>query len=942
MDNHLLQVISSPSTSFHDLLASQRELFHSQIDHLENIVVHQCKLTGVNPLSQEMAAGALSIKIGKRPRDLLNPKAIKYMQSIFSIKDVINKKETHEISALFGVTATQVRDFFTTQRTRVRKLVRISREKARKSSAANEQSSEISISSGGSLTVDPVPLDSVAPINVEGPSFSTQHEVPSGVEESDRDFIDTIFILMRNEDTFSGQVKLMDWIMEIQNPSVLQWFLSNGGVMILANWLSQAATEEQTSVLHAILKVLCHLPLHQALPAHMSAILQSVNKLRFYRTSDISNRARFLLFRWSKKLASQSSKKPSGLKSATDAHDEMLLKQSIGEVMAEVDGFEESLAQFETAENLRKTGSTQPLRLLTSVDESNKKTGRSALPAQNRERRKVQLVEQPGQRMAGRNPQAAKTASPAQGRPLSADDIQKAKLRAQFLQSKYGKSKSSSDRSPQPKPESPNKYAFPQDSNFHSTTKAHDPFTVTNEVKSNISDGKPPTDEGKPIIDPKKTIYGHKSIADLVSNISKHLETHLNQKRSLGAEEPPWKKCKGVQIPWHTPPVMTIPENWKLCAGENSKEVEIQKNRIHREKETIYRTLHEIPLNPKEPWDHEMDYDDTLTPQIPTEQLPDVNNTEDIPPDDVSTVVHSENVNNMAEPDLELLAVLLKNPELVFALTSGSQAGNLSSEETIKLLDMIKVHGLGQRAADMTKVEVSLPSPTPSSNPGTSGVIPDDYDKNPFARRGGATATTLAVPAQQFTSQPAGGRATNHLLQHPPPATVSSLNQVAPVMNLLQPAPSELLVNRNKNGGALVNKLPRAMQVIAHAPPPQETPSRFHAHPPQASYYSNEPPQSWGGVRQGPLHHHVPQTNSSNKYYNAHPGRATPDSSWRRNEYVDRRPDGFESFSPENSPARLNNNYNHPPPTSSQNPPTYHQDHPNWNSVNRRWSDHRR
>ena len=49
---------------------------------------------------------------GKRPRDLLNPKAVKYMQSVFSIKDAISKKESREISALFGVTVTQVsRDF---------------------------------------------------------------------------------------------------------------------------------------------------------------------------------------------------------------------------------------------------------------------------------------------------------------------------------------------------------------------------------------------------------------------------------------------------------------------------------------------------------------------------------------------------------------------------------------------------------------------------------------------------------------------------------------------------------------------------------------------------------------------------------------------------------------------------------------------------------------
>lgn len=46
--------------------------------------------------------------IGKKPRDLLNPKAVNYMQSIFSVKDTVGKKETREISALCGVTVTQV------------------------------------------------------------------------------------------------------------------------------------------------------------------------------------------------------------------------------------------------------------------------------------------------------------------------------------------------------------------------------------------------------------------------------------------------------------------------------------------------------------------------------------------------------------------------------------------------------------------------------------------------------------------------------------------------------------------------------------------------------------------------------------------------------------------------------------------------------------------
>lgn len=52
--NQLQMVLSSSTTSFNDLIDSQKELIQSQIEHLQNLVVAQCKLTGVNPLSQEM------------------------------------------------------------------------------------------------------------------------------------------------------------------------------------------------------------------------------------------------------------------------------------------------------------------------------------------------------------------------------------------------------------------------------------------------------------------------------------------------------------------------------------------------------------------------------------------------------------------------------------------------------------------------------------------------------------------------------------------------------------------------------------------------------------------------------------------------------------------------------------------------------------------------
>ncbi|CAI9781120.1 unnamed protein product [Fraxinus pennsylvanica] len=730
-EENQLAVTTSSATSYHDLLHAQLGLFKSQVEHLENIVTTQCELTGVNPLSQEMAAGSLSIKIGKKPRDLLNPKAIKYMQSVFALKDTISKKETREISSLFRITATQVRDFFNNKRSRVRKFITLSREKANRSTACNEIPDEAPSTSNPNIPIEPVPIHSVVPINIEeGPSCSTQDEVLSHVDNSDRYFVDNIFSLMRKEELFSGQVKLMEWILQIQNPSVLYWFLTNGGVMILATWLSQAASEEQTSVLNVVLKVLCHLPLMKALPVQMSAILQGVNKLRFYSKSDISNRARMLLARWSKAFAkSQALKKRNGMNSAANAQDEMLLKQSIDEVMgneardSKVDNSANALISFENQDNLRKLRPSQPPKMITaSTDDSNKRRG--VLSSQAQKRRKVQMVEQPVQRTGVRSsPQVAKSVPATQSRPLSADDIQKAKMRAQFMQNKYGKSITSPDESQkkslssQASPSVPNAFVRPK---------------LEEQKKLDIASSKVATKQETP--------------RDVTVNVDL---------------DPPRKKCNNVQIPWQTPPEIKISDSWHVGIGENSKEVEVQKNRARREREVVYRTIQEIPPDPREPWDGEMDFDDLLTPEIPIEQMPDVEPLEaPVESQEVAATTASTSSQNvsgvgMPEPDLELLAELLKNPQLVFALTSG-QGGPLSSGETVKLLDMIKANGvnsssslaaLGTKADN--KVEVSLPSPTPSSNPVTGGLKPD-FLRNPFSRQNAVANGNAHIPASSL------------------------------------------------------------------------------------------------------------------------------------------------------------------------------------------------
>ncbi|KAF4364514.1 hypothetical protein F8388_007091 [Cannabis sativa] len=867
--------IGTSADSLAKSLDSQRELFHSQVDQLQRIVVTQCKLTGANPLSQEMnctfgillfssssgtkmqAAGALSIQIGKRPRDLLNPKAVKYMQSVFSVKDAVSKKECREICALYGVTVTQVREFFASQRSRVRRLVRLSREKATKSNSCAELNDGVHAISDPLLPFQPIPLNTIAPTGIEEtPSCSTEDDVLPGIDGLDKQFVENIFSWMRKEETYSGQVKLMEWILQMKNSAVL-----------------------------------CHLPLHKALPAHMSAILQSVNRLRFYRTSDISNRARVLLSKWSKLLArSEALKKPNGLKSSVDAQQQMMLKQSLSDVMGD-DSWQSSIDTpenlLDSSENVRKF--EQSVKLLpASSDDPNKKH-----ILEFRERRKVQLVEQPGNRAAGRSPQTTRAAPLNQERPMSADDIQKAKMRAQYLQSKYVKANSSHENK-EAKTEGLNKPSTSQVSNVPTASKVV--------VRPDIDEHK------KPTITPLK--------------VPNTLEASLESKPIIDLKESVWEKCKRVQILWKTPPEVKLDHQWRVGAGDNSKEAEFQRNRNRREKETFYQTNQEIPLNPKEPWDQEMDYDDSLTLEIPIEQMPEPNggsNAEALvsPKHDVDSaitqILDSQRANgsvplaapetsqsgnaSTAEPDLELLAVLLKNPELVFALTSG-QAANLSSEETVKLLDMIKAgntssnNGINRKVEE--KVEVSLPSPTPSTNPGTSGWRPEGV-RNPFSR--------ATLPKGVGESPPPLAMATansvlpSHMLApHNPPVISSySLSQVTSTVHEKY---------STSIGSSLHHQLPLTSSPIVHTHLPQVTGPMYNLHSQDLSSLRHESTTNTKSQASMSNNINVPDSwrPRQNLPSNYNPTVNQNNSNYHRGSYGEE--DEFESWSPDNSPSR--------------------------------------
>jgi len=153
-------------------------------------------------------------------------------------------------------------EFFTIQKSRVRKFVRLSQEKALRVETPKEQDNAYSVNTEQIpldieaqaevieplSTLEPVVLHSslqqteaqqnfAAPMMPSGTMVMQptdakissdsvrkeikQEEVHPGVESEDKKFLESIFALMQKEETFSGQVKLMEWILQINNVTVL-------------------------------------------------------------------------------------------------------------------------------------------------------------------------------------------------------------------------------------------------------------------------------------------------------------------------------------------------------------------------------------------------------------------------------------------------------------------------------------------------------------------------------------------------------------------------------------------------------------------------------------------------------------------------------------------------------------------------------------------------
>ncbi|KAK1295304.1 Homeobox protein LUMINIDEPENDENS [Acorus calamus] len=407
---------------------------------------------------------------------------------------------------------------------------------------------------------------------------------------------------------------------------------------------------------------------------------------------------------------------------------------------------------------------------------------------------------------------------------------------------------------------------------------------------------------------------------------------------------------KRDQVPWRTPPEMTLDPLWRIGVGENCKEVEVQTERIRREKETFYDSIQDIPPNPKDPWDIEMDYDDSLTLEILMEQPTDTDDPEASSPRDnksnandstpaalpavpspIAVPLVNETVSSAVappEPDLELLAVLLKNPELVFALTSG-QASGLSSEQTVALLDALKSTGAslsgllnGSLLAGKNPVAkqpeqdepTSLPSPTPPSE-----RLRSEWRSEPsFPANAIPSPPTLVLPQTQKTTILSLPQLTTPVKPPSPPQLPRPILSI-PNLHQYQPPQAPVFHRDASNFDQLNNRTthnslaPPLLQNSIKPQPnlqlqQQQQQQSLLVEPPIPPMRSNwhQVPMHDGprGLSENPVRRTYNQSN-----YNIHssvPGRSSPDVIPPRSSIGDA---GRETWSPGRSPTRSPEHY---------------------------------
>ncbi|KAL3686154.1 hypothetical protein R1sor_004176 [Riccia sorocarpa] len=426
METHQQELV----VELENMIDAQKKAVLWQIDGLQRIVAVQCELTGDNPLSEDLihellGEDATEMRSSEQP----SAEAQRYMSEVFAIKDMITKTETQEISSTSGATVSQIRDFFIAQKILVRKLMR----------QVLDETGRIAVRSGTDRS------NALPNSNIGAQGHLGIHRLTS------IDSMESYLELMRVERTFYGQMQLMQIILRTTAASsVLRRFSERGGLKVLHQWLVEAAAEEQTSVLRQLLKALAHLPITSAAPHQLPALVQSVKNLRLYNNLDVSDQARALLVHWSRMLKQKvEAVKPSG--SSGNKLVPVIEKKESLQPDSKAYGLPAQSSSGLTVFTLESSPTSgqppapAPLQIqqrwsttlqpsesaVAAVSVSRKRQVSKSLGDHPKQRRKVQLVAE----TAGKTLPAivSKSTAVKSSRPISTDDIYRAKKLQRLL-----------------------------------------------------------------------------------------------------------------------------------------------------------------------------------------------------------------------------------------------------------------------------------------------------------------------------------------------------------------------------------------------------------------------------------------------------------------------------------------------------------------------------
>ncbi|KAG5050861.1 hypothetical protein GLYMA_02G049700v4 [Glycine max] len=170
------------------------------------------------------------------------------------------------------------------------------------------------------------------------------------------------------------------------------------------------------------------------------------------------------------------------------------------------------------------------------------------------------------------------------------------------------------------------------------------------------------------------SIVGQKSQDHLQAKTSSMLHSSINEPNDLppGFESSHFLNQPKVElsniplIKWECPPLVVVRSQWRVAAGEESREKENQKLREMRVLEALYPRLSAIPPSPSVSLDvEEEDYDDGITPLIPIIPIEEEESM-DILPELAVALKPSPNVQSQ------------NSPQYISAKTSISSASNAS------------------------------------------------------------------------------------------------------------------------------------------------------------------------------------------------------------------------------------------------------------------------